>query len=337
MSDADKPFSATPNRIARARREGSRPRSNELCGIAAFGGALAAAAFSIPLTFAQAGGAVTAAAEGRSLVRPLPQLLPVLAGALIPLTCAAVAALVAGTCDGGLRLAAVTVDAKRLDAVSGLRRMFSREALLTAGRAAAAFVAALLVLAAHARETLTSAIDRRPPAALLGLSATLALRACIAILVVGSVFAVLERWSAHRRWLEGLRMTHDELKRDVREAEGDPHAKGRRASLHRALVRGAIARVREASFVVTNPAHIAIALKYAPPEIAVPEILVRACDEGAQRVKVIAREHGIPVVEDVALARALFAEADAGEVIPRALYVAVAQIVAALVNRGLIR
>jgi len=336
MSDGDKPFGATPNRIARARREGRLPRSSELCSVAAFGGAVVAAAFSVPLTFAYAGGAIAGAARERSIGGAAPPALAILAAALIPLVFAAASASAAGVLDGGLRVSGASFDAKRLDPAAGLRRMFSRDAVLTAARAAAAFSAALLALAGSARETFASALDQSAPRVLVAVSAGVALRACMTVLAVGGLFAVLDRWSAQRRWLDGLRMTHDELKRDLRESEGDPQSKGRRASFHRALVRGSIARVREASFFVANPTHVAIALKYAPPSVAVPEILVRACDEAALRVKTIAQDHGIPVIEDVLLARALLAEGEVGAAIPRTLYVAVAQIVASLVQQGVL-
>ena len=82
--------------------------------------------------------------------------------------------------------------------------------------------------------------------------------------------------------------------------------------------------MREAALVVANPAHLAVALAYRPPDVPVPQVLVRAAGEAAQRVKLRARELGIPVVEDVALARALFATTRAGDYIPRDAYVAVA-------------
>jgi flagellar biosynthetic protein FlhB len=85
-----------------------------------------------------------------------------------------------------------------------------------------------------------------------------------------------------------------------------------------------------------NPTHVAVALRYAPPAVPVPEILVRAQDDAALRVRAIAREHRIPVVEDVALARLLFARGAGGRPIPADAYVAVAQIVAALAREGLL-
>ena len=99
--------------------------------------------------------------------------------------------------------------------------------------------------------------------------------------------------------------------------------RGRRRAAHRALVRGSIARLSEATFVVANPQHVAIALEYRPPAVAVPRVLVRALiDDGAQLRQARARALGIPIVEDVQLARTLLATCEIDEPIPRACYLA---------------
>jgi flagellar biosynthesis protein FlhB len=88
--------------------------------------------------------------------------------------------------------------------------------------------------------------------------------------------------------------------------------------------------------VVANPTHVAIALDYRPPDVPVPRVLVRAADAAAAHIRELAARHGIPVVENVALARALYRDARAGDVIPHAHYVAVAEVVAALMRSGAI-
>ena len=138
------------------------------------------------------------------------------------------------------------------------------------------------------------------------------------------------------RWLRSLRMTFEEFKRDAKEQDGDPQAKSRRKQMHRTLVRGGIARVREASFVVVNPTHIAIALRYAPPAVPVPEIIVRATDAVALEVRAIAERAHVPVVEDVALARLLWRAGEDGRAIPAESFVAVAYTIAALVRAGVL-
>jgi type III secretion protein U len=131
-------------------------------------------------------------------------------------------------------------------------------------------------------------------------------------------------------------MTFDELKRDLKDQDGDPQARSRRRGLHRSIARGAIERTREASFVVTNPTHVAIALRYAPPEVPVPEILVRAVDAAALAVRAIAERERIPIVENVALARWLLRVGENGAPIPAETFVAVAEVIAALLRAGVL-
>ena len=89
--------------------------------------------------------------------------------------------------------------------------------------------------------------------------------------------------------------------------------------------------------MVTNPDHVAVALEYRPPVVAVPRVLVRALAAAALEVRTLARAHAVPVVENVALARALYRDGRAGEPIPYAHYVAVAEVVAALIRAGEIK
>jgi flagellar biosynthetic protein FlhB len=331
---SDKPYAPTPNRIVRARREGRRPHAPELGSVAAFGCALLVGLFAIPSLLASAAQTIVSTAKRPALDGAVVPIGAFLCCSLVVLAGGALAAAASSALDGGLHVNAPTFELKRLEPGAGLRRMFGRDGVIAALRAAALLAASLCALAAIGRDVIGRVLERSTPQALAGFAAAIALRGCATALAIGGLFALADRWLAHRRWLEGLRMTHEELKRDLRESEGDPHTKGRRKSLHRALARGSIARVREASFVVANPEHIAIALRYAPPAVPVPEILVRACDEVAGRVKAIARAHHIPIIEDVALARALFVQCEAGDPIPRELYLAVAQIVAALARAG---
>lgn len=127
-------------------------------------------------------------------------------------------------------------------------------------------------------------------------------------------------------------MTLDEFKREAKEHDGDPAARGRRKTMHRNLLRGAVAKVKDAAFVVVNPTHLAVALEYRPPDVPVPVVLVCAAGESALRVRELAAAHRIPIIENVAIARALYRDAQAGEQIAPAHYVAIAEIVAALVR-----
>jgi flagellar biosynthesis protein FlhB len=336
--DADKSFAATATRRKRALREGNVARSADLGGTIAFGCALLGACASVPLCARSFGLLLADAAREPRAGAPRGLLVSAVAVALTPAiagACGGVAfALLQG---GGLHVGGVSCDLKRLDPVAGCKRLIGGDAFITAARAAAAFVAALCALLPAGRDLLAAGVAVRSPAAAAAVAWTGALRACGALVIVGLLFGAAEYALARRRWLRGLRMSHEELKRDTKENDGDPQARARRKTLHRDLIRGAIARTREASFVVVNPTHVAIALRYAPPAVPVPEILVRALDDGALRVRAIASESGIPIVEDAPLARVLYATSLRTRTIAPETYVAVAQIVAELAQAGLLR
>lgn len=334
---AEKRFDATPARRDRAQREGNAARSHEVASIAAFAGALPALMFGLPLLTAAAANAIVAAARHPLMFDPLP-VLALVALAFVPATGAAIAG---GTVSlaqtGGLRLSAVKFAFGKLAPLPGLKRMFGMEAVVAAARAGVAFVAVVAVVAPIGIRTVSAATASATASGAASVAFAGMLQSCFAAAAVGGVFALADFSLVRRRWLHSLRMSFDEFKRDAREQDGDPQAKSRRKQLHRTLVRGGIARTREASFVVVNPTHIAIAIRYAPPAVPVPEIVVRAADAVALDVRAIAERERIPVVEDIALARLLWSSGEAGRPIPGESFVAVAYTIAALVRAGVLR
>lgn len=131
-----------------------------------------------------------------------------------------------------------------------------------------------------------------------------------------------------------LRMTKQEVKQEQKETDGDPLVKSRLRTLGRALVRRQMfTDVPKADVVVTNPTHIAVALKYDPKVSLAPIVLAMGQRKIAQRIKRIAHDAGVPVIEDKPLARALFAAARVGLPIPPELYVAVAEVLAFVFKR----
>ncbi|MGH7736681.1 MAG: EscU/YscU/HrcU family type III secretion system export apparatus switch protein [Candidatus Tyrphobacter sp.] len=331
MSD-EKPLDATPSRIARARREGDIPRAGELIGAAAFGAAAITAVTACVPIASLARRAFAASAAGRfdaSYEFGIVALgvLPAAAGATF-------AVLTAVAQNGGVPALALRVQVARLNPFGGLRRMASRETPAHVLRAACAFAAALLGMAPIVEHAIALAARS---GSLVGVAAATASAARATLFVacaVGLLFAVAEYALVRGAWLRRLRMSVEELKREMKEQEGDPHARGRRKARHRELSRGALSKVGEAAFVVANPTHVAVALAYRPPEIAVPLILVRAAGFAALRVRELACALGVPVVEQPALARALYARARIGAPIPAEQYVAVAEIVVALTREN---
>jgi flagellar biosynthesis protein FlhB len=336
MNDAsEKTLDATPAKRDRARREGNSARSAEIAGVAAFAAATLAAYAAAPMIAAAAYAGLRDASTSAQL--PLAQLVPLAIAACLPLAAAAGAGAFLGLVQsGGLHVVALKLDVGKLAPGAGLKRMFGGEAVVGAARGALAFGAALAALVPVGRDLVASATTLASPAAAAHAVAVGSLRAIGVALAVGALFAGADYALARRRWLRGLRMSQNEMRRESRENDGDPQIKQRRSRLHRALVRGTIGRTREASFIIVNPTHIAIAVRYAPPDVPVPHVLVRAADDAAAHVREIARACGIPIVENVALARQLYASAEAGREIPTETFVAVAQVIAALVRAGLL-
>ncbi|MDE2481672.1 MAG: EscU/YscU/HrcU family type III secretion system export apparatus switch protein [bacterium] len=330
----EKSFEATPQRIARAKREGDVARAQEFGANAAFLAALLGTLACVPLLGANARLALAAAARGEV---PLGVCAAMLAWALVPMACAAGAGAIGNVAqNGGLRFVAIAPKFERLSPVGGIKRMLSRSTLAHALRAFAAFAiaggASIFVL----RDVLGGALARTEPRAFAAIGWSGAVRVTVSAAAIGAAFALAEYGFARREWLRKLRMSYDELRREIKERDGDPLLRGRRRAMQRAFARGSIRRVNEAAFVLVNPTHVAVALAYAPPAIPVPTVLVRAADEAALRVRELAAAHRIPIVENVPLARALYRDGEVDRPIPHAHYVAIAEIVAALARAGVL-
>ena len=332
MSDAsEKPFEATPHRLMRAKREGNVARSGELGANLSFAAAWLTLAGVVPAISAAARTALLAelAQSKGSALDALP-----LAIALLPVVASAGAAIVAKIAQSGFVAAPVAWRGERLNPIAGLGRILSAETLTHSLRASLAFACAaaamLPVMLVRLPAMFEAARAESVAAAVWSCTGELAFTA----VAVGSLFSIAEYAAARRSWLRKLRMSFEERKREAREEEGDSTARGRRRALHRAMVRGGLGRVREAAFVVANPEHVAVALEYRPPAVAVPRVLVRALDAAALEVRTLAHAYGVPVVENVVLARALYRDGRPGEPIPYAHYVAVAEVVAALLRAG---
>ncbi|MFT4241262.1 MAG: EscU/YscU/HrcU family type III secretion system export apparatus switch protein [Acidovorax sp.] len=126
-----------------------------------------------------------------------------------------------------------------------------------------------------------------------------------------------------------LKMSHEEVKQEHKESDGNPHTKGRIRQKQREIAnRASIAAVPKADFVVMNPTHYAVALRYDEKTMGAPQVVSRGTDLLAMRIRDVAREHGVPVLQSPMLARALYAHAELDQAIPAQLYAAVAQVLA---------
>jgi flagellar biosynthetic protein FlhB len=145
------------------------------------------------------------------------------------------------------------------------------------------------------------------------------------MLLIVAVDVPFQLWEHNKR----LKMTRAEIRQDMKESEGDPHVRNRIRSMQREMARRRMmAEVPKADVVVTNPTHYAVALRYAESSMRAPEVVAKGSDKVAARIREIAMEHDIPLLEAPPLARALNKHVEIGQAIPEALYLAVAEVLA---------
>jgi len=248
--------------------------------------------------------------------------LPIVAAAA--LTAAAIGALQTG---GVVTFKKLAPDLNRANPLQGLKNLFRVDRLVALVRALAtallvAWLASRLLISEAA--SLGNAVGQLDQGARAGLSLAHTLGWVAAL--VGLAFSALDVLAVRHSWLKRLRMSKDDIKREHRQAEGDPEVKAARQRAHREALSGAMLNaVREATVVIVNPTHLATALRYDEAEDAAPKIVSQGAGDFARKIIEAARAYGVPVVRDVPVAQAL-AELELGDEIPEALYEAVAEV-----------
>jgi flagellar biosynthetic protein FlhB len=160
---------------------------------------------------------------------------------------------------------------------------------------------------------------------LSSLALVIALKIGAGILIIGLLDFMYQRYDLEKK----LRMSRQELKDEYKETDGSPEIKQRTRQIQRQMARQRMmSDVQTADVVITNPTHIAVALKYDPSKMDAPSVIAKGERLIAEKIKEIARKFDIPVIEDKPLARTLFKMCDVGQVVPAKLYRAVAEILA---------
>lgn len=150
-------------------------------------------------------------------------------------------------------------------------------------------------------------------------------------LVPMSLIAVADLWYTRWSYEENLKMTKDETKDERKQAEGDPVVRSQqRRKMMEMMAKRMLQDVPKADVVITNPTHFAIALRYDVTEAPAPMVLAKGADNLAQKIKEVAREHGVPIRENKPLAQALYKVVEVGDMIPAELFQAVATVLASL-------
>ena len=341
-SDLDRTEAATPRRREKAREEGQVARSRELASFAL----LAAGFYGAWLLAAPSGAHLQAmlrgafafdratafdthrmlSAAGSASIEGLAALLPILA-----LT--GLAALLAPMALGGWLISQKTFELKfdRLNPISGLGRIFSIQGPIQLGMSLAKtlVVGGIGGIAIWRSKDELLGLATQPlgsaGADAMHLGAVCCGTTVAGMLVVAALDVPYQIWQYNKK----LRMTKEEVKREHRENEGDPHVKGRIRQQQRAIARRRMmAAVPKADVVVTNPTHFAVALQYTDGEMRAPKVVAKGVNLVAARIRELAAEHNVPLLEAPPLARALYHNVEIEREIPGSLYSAVAEVLA---------
>jgi flagellar biosynthetic protein FlhB len=243
------------------------------------------------------------------------------------------AAMVGNVAQAGLMFtsAPIVPDFKRLNPLQGIAQMFSKQGAMELGKS-------MLKVAIMSYMVYAFLLGQRSSLVTLGIMdvgdvsktvreilVSLTLRICSIILVFAGLDYALQRAQHEKR----IKMTKEEVKEEMKRSEGDPMVKAQFRSRHRQLAMQRMMKdVPKADVVITNPTHYAVALKYDSATMMAPVVLAKGKQLVAKRIRQIARENRVPVVENPPVARALYASAKIGDAVPVELYRAVAEILA---------
>lgn len=341
-SSQNKTLPATPRKLRKAREQGQVARSRDLGHFAAIAGGGAALVAAAPLV---TGWLRQLMAEGlrlepRHLADPS-QMIEQLAratlhwawvvlplGALVIALAAAAAALAGGW---NFTLQPLAPKFGKLDPIAGLGRVFSKHQLTETLKAS---VLALVLggvgawyLQAHLGD-LQQVLALPLPAAVGQAGATV--QGGIALLALAlAAFALVDVPLQRHQLRERLKMSHQELRQELKEVEGNPEVKGKLRARMREMSRTRmLTAVPGADLVVMNPTHYAVALKYDEGSMGAPRVVAKGTDLMALKIRDLARESRVPVLQAPQLARALYAHTEVDREIPAALFAAVAQVLA---------
>jgi flagellar biosynthetic protein FlhB len=341
-SDLEKTESATPKRLEKAREEGQVARSREFAsfallaagffGVLALSGSISGHLQSIlrnAFTFNHDVvldtrqtmiGAANASKEGMLAVLPV-------------LAMTAFAALAAPMALGGWLITTkpLAPNFGRLNPISGLGKIFSIQGPIQLGMSIlkTLIVGGVAGWEIWSRKAEVLGLLTKP----LGLALADAMHLIVVCcgMAIGGLFLVAAVDVPYQMWsyAKKLRMSKEEVKREHKENEGDPHVKGRiRAQQRAAARRRMMQAIPTADVIVTNPTHFAVALKYTDGEMRAPRVVAKGVNLVAARIRELGRENNVPLLEAPPLARALYHNVEINREIPGALYGAVAQVLA---------
>jgi len=212
---------------------------------------------------------------------------------------------------------------------AGFKRVFGKQAVANFAKGLFKLVAlgAVMTAVLWPERHRLEAMVHFDPAALMGVTTGMTMHLLGAVVAMLAAVAVADYFFQYRQWYERQKMSLQEMKEEYKQSEGDPHVKGRIRQLrHQRMKKRMMAAVPKASVIITNPTHYSVALTY-DRGMPAPVCVAKGVDNIALKIREIAKQHDIPIVENVPLARSLYATVDIDEEIPVEHYHAVAEII----------
>jgi len=336
---AERSEKPTPDRLRRAREEGQIPQSAEVPSAIMIGAMLLALALASGRTYDRfcrqvRGGLSFHGADGAQFLGVFQAACLECLWIMAPfLLAAGAASLLGSVLVGGWAFApkAMRLDFSRLAPSGGLKNFISSRSVaqLAVSLAKLAVILAVAWSFLGRRWGELVVLQWAQPHEAFGSTGRLILglgvRITLALAAIAGADLLYQRWHYRRE----LRMTRQEVKEELRQHELSPEVRGRIRAVRLSMARRRMLQaVPTADVVVTNPTHVAVALKYDAGVMEAPQVVAKGADLLCLKIREIALAHGVPVVERPELARALYAAADVGQSIPQALFVAVAEVLA---------
>ncbi len=340
----EKTEEATPRKRQEARRKGHVPRSNELNAVVTLlAGFTALNAFSRSslerlytyLQYSFSSEMLNKQIDPVALAELIRQTVVIIAMIFLP---TGLAILAAGVIVSYLQtgwiftMEGLKIKFDRINPLLGFKRLFSLQKLVDLFKALFKLIGvAVIVWSAFRNQVFplaeTSALI--PPFQLAGNFWRLMYQIALRIILLLLALAIFDFYYQRYEYRKSLRMTKQEVKDEFKQTEGDPKVKSRIRQRQRQIaMRRMMQEVPKADVVITNPTHLAVALKYEAPKMQAPQVLAKGEGYIAAKIKEIATEHHVPLVENKPLARTLYQTVEIGEFIPPHLYQAVAEVLA---------
>ncbi|WP_035767117.1 flagellar biosynthesis protein FlhB [Butyrivibrio sp. NC2002] len=246
---------------------------------------------------------------------------------------AIIIALVANIAQVGWKITSKPLQPKlnKLNPISGFKKIFSTRSIFELIKS----IAKIVVISAVVYSYLTGleasifSLYDMPLRQAIGLMGSIVIDLGIRIAAIYIIIAAADVIFQRRKFKKDMMMTKQEVKDEYKNSEGDPQIKSQqRRRMQQASQRRMMQELPKADVVITNPTHYAVAIRYDAEEMDAPQVIAKGEDYLAQKIKEIAKENGIEIVENKPLARMLFANVDVGEFVPPELYQAVAEVLA---------